>query len=90
MHVQPAWHNNPSSLSLSCPDQDLTRLKIGLPYIPHMFETATERKRDRRSSSTGSDTKAKVSMASSFDEEVEVQKMSAENGRRESTARWAL
>ena len=71
--------------------QDLTRLKIELPFIHHMFESALEQ-RNRRTSSTGgsgagNDTRTKVSVASSFDEEVEEQRQSAERRRKGSSAR---
>ena len=75
---------------LLCASQDLTRLKIGLPYIHHMFESGMEHRTHRKTSSTGGGgTKAKVSVASSFDEQVEERTQSMERGRRGSNARCA-
>ena len=64
--------------------QDLTRLKIALPYIHHMFESAMEQKTRRNSD----DVRSKVSVTSSFDEEVEGRRLSQEErGRKGSTGR---
>ena len=63
--------------------QDLTRLKIALPYIHHMFESAMEQKIRRSSDNL----QAKVSVASSFDEEVEERRVSMERERKGSTGR---
>ena len=64
--------------------QDLTRLRIGLPYIHHMFESAMEQKVRRSSDNTA---QAKVSVASSFDEEVEERRISLERERKGSVGR---
>ena len=63
--------------------QDLTRLKIPLPYIHHMFESGLERRKGQEASHVHS----KVSVASSFDEEVEERRNSMERDRKLSTGR---
>ena len=67
--------------------QDLTRLKIPLPYIRHMFESAMEERAEEGYGRKGSRIGAKDSVASSFDEGVQERRDSEDRERKESAGR---
>ena len=71
----------PPPLSLPC-TQDLTRLKVPIAYLKHMFEDVFK---ERRLKPTAQRYMNSLDSASSFDQESEISRFK----HRDSTGRWA-